>query len=57
MKLDAKLLEVLACPLTKQPLHYDETRNVLISKQAGLEFEIRNGIPIMLLDEARKINN
>ena len=54
-KTDPKLLEILVCPLTKAPLIYDAARQELISKQAGLAFPIREGIPIMLVDEARKL--
>jgi uncharacterized protein len=53
--LDPKLLEILVCPLTKQPLVYDRARNELISRSAGLAYPIRDGIPIMLPDEARKL--
>jgi hypothetical protein len=52
-KVDAKLLEILVCPLTKQPLRYDPDGQELISEQAGLAYPIRDGIPIMLVDEAR----
>ena len=52
---DSKLLEVLVCPLTKAPLEYDRTANELISRKAGLAYPIRDGIPIMLPEEARKI--
>ena len=52
---DPKLLEWLVCPISKQPLRYDATTQELISETAGLAFPIREGIPIMLLDEARKI--
>lgn len=54
-KADPKLLSLLVCPLTKTPLEYDEAAQELISRQAGLAFPIREGIPIMLVDEARKI--
>jgi len=54
-KADPKLLEILVCPLTKAPLAYDEAKQELISRQAGLAFPIREGIPIMLVDEARKL--
>lgn len=54
-KLDPKLLEILVCPLTKVPLRYDATRQELISAQAGLAYPIRDGIPVMLVEEARKI--
>jgi uncharacterized protein YbaR (Trm112 family) len=55
-KADPKLLEILVCPVTKAPLEYDAARQELISRQAGLAFPIREGIPIMLIDEARKID-
>ena len=53
---DPKLLEILVCPLTKGPLEYDATRQELISKAAKLAYPIRDGIPIMLADEARKLD-
>jgi len=53
---DPKLLEILVCPLTKGPLRYDPERQELISEQAGLAYPIRDGIPIMLIDEARKLD-
>lgn len=52
---DPKLLEILVCPLTKQPLRYDRAARELISDQAGLAYPIRNGVPIMLVDEARQL--
>lgn len=52
---DPKLLEVLVCPVTKVPLEYDAARQELISRQAGLAYPIRDGIPIMLADQARKL--
>ena len=52
---DPKLLEVLVCPLTKTPLRYDAKNQELISDSARLAFPIRSGIPILLVDEARKI--
>lgn len=55
-KADPKLLEILVCPLTKAPLVYDEEKQELISHQAGVAFPIRDGIPIMLIDEARKLD-
>lgn len=55
--LDPKLLEILVCPLTKVPLRYDAAAQELISDQAGLAYPIRDGIPIMLVDEARKIES
>ncbi|MBX6323335.1 MAG: Trm112 family protein [Rhodospirillaceae bacterium] len=54
--LDPKLLEILVCPMTKGPLIYDAEAQELISKQAGLAFPIRDGIPIMLVDEARPLD-
>ena len=54
---DAKLLEILVCPLTKGPLRYDRERQELISDQAGLAYPIRDGIPIMLPDEARRLDD
>jgi uncharacterized protein YbaR (Trm112 family) len=53
---DPKLLEILVCPITKGPLEFDAARNELVSRQAKLAFPIRDGIPIMLVDEARKID-
>jgi uncharacterized protein len=55
-KVDAKLLEILVCPLTKGPLRYDADASELISDQAGLAYPVRDGIPIMLVDEARTID-
>lgn len=53
--IDPKLLEILVCPLTKVPLRYDAAKQELISDQAGLAYPIRDGIPVMLVEEARKI--
>jgi uncharacterized protein YbaR (Trm112 family) len=53
---DPKLLELLVCPLTKGPLEYDAENQELISKQARLAYPIRDGIPIMLIDEARPLD-
>jgi len=50
-----KLLEILACPLTKGPLEYDAATQELISRDAKLAFPIREGIPILLVDEARTL--
>ena len=55
-KHDRKMLEALVCPLTQDVLEYNEENQELISKSAGLAFPIRNGIPIMLDDEARLLN-
>jgi uncharacterized protein YbaR (Trm112 family) len=54
-KPDPRLLEMLVCPLTRAALTYDAVRNELISHKAGLAFSIRDGIPIMLVDEARPL--
>ena len=53
---DPKLLEILVCPLTRGPLEYDAARQELISRKARLAYPIRDGIPIMLPEEARKID-
>jgi hypothetical protein len=55
-RVDPKLLEILVCPLTKTSLDYDAQRQELISRAAGLAFPIRDGIPIMLPEEARKLD-
>jgi hypothetical protein len=52
---DRKLLEILVCPLTKGPLEYDAARQELISRKARLAYPIRDGIPIMLPEEARRL--
>jgi uncharacterized protein len=54
---DPKLLEILVCPVTKGPLRYDRDAQELISEKAGLAFPIRDGIPIMLVDEARRLDD
>ena len=54
---DPRLLEILVCPVTKQPLQYDRAHNELISRAAGLAYPIRDGIPIMLPDEARPLDD
>jgi uncharacterized protein YbaR (Trm112 family) len=53
---DPKLLEILVCPLTKGPLEYNAAQQELISRKARLAYPIRDGIPIMLPEEARKID-
>lgn len=53
--LDPKLLEILVCPVTKARLTYDEAAQELISPAAGLAYPIRDGIPVMLPEEARKL--
>lgn len=55
-KVDPKLLEILVCPLTHVPLRYDAARQELISDQANLAFPIRDGIPVMLVEEARALD-
>lgn len=54
---DRKMLEALICPLTQATLSYDAQAQELISKPAGLAFPIRNGIPVMLADEARRLDD
>ncbi len=53
---DPKLLEILVCPLTKGTLEYDASRQELISREAKLAYPIRDGIPIMLPEEARRLD-
>jgi len=55
-RVDPKLLEILVCPLTKTVLEYDENAQELISRAANLAYPIRDGIPIMLPDEARSLD-
>ncbi|NDB66632.1 MAG: Trm112 family protein [Methylocystaceae bacterium] len=55
-KIDPRLLEILVCPLTKTTLEYDRARQELISRSAKLAYPIRDGIPIMLPEEARKLD-
>jgi len=54
---DPKLLEILVCPVTKGPLEFDPARQELISRSARLAYPIRDGIPIMLVDEARQLRD
>jgi len=54
---DPRLLEILICPVSRQPLSYDRAAGELISKKARLAYPIRGGIPIMLADEARDLDN
>ena len=54
--IDPKLLEILVCPVTKGPLEYDAERQELVSRSAKLAYPIRDGIPIMLPEEARKLD-
>ena len=53
--MDTKLLELLVCPVTKGPLIYDRERQELVSRSARLAYPIRDGIPVLLEDEARKL--
>lgn len=54
---DPKLLEILVCPITKSRLSYDAARQELVSKVSGLAYPIRDGIPIMLSEEARVLSH
>jgi hypothetical protein len=56
VQVDPRLLEILVCPVTKGPLRFDAARGELISEKAGLAYPIRDGIPIMLPDEARMLD-
>jgi uncharacterized protein len=56
-KVDPRLLEILVCPVTKATLEYDDARQELISRAARLAYPIRDGIPIMLPDEARPLTD
>ena len=53
--MDPKLLDILVCPVTKGPLIYDKEKQELVSKSARLAYPIRDGIPVMLEDEARRL--
>ncbi|MEC7762752.1 MAG: Trm112 family protein [Pseudomonadota bacterium] len=57
VKFDRHMLEALVCPVTQRTLEYDAEKQELISSSAGLAFPIRDGIPVMLVDEARKLKN
>ena len=57
LEVDPKLLEILVCPLTKAPLRYDRDTQELVCKQSGLAYPIRDGIPIMLPEEARELTD
>lgn len=56
-RIDPKLLEILVCPLTRGPLDYDSARQELVSRSAKLAYPIRDGIPIMLPEEARRLED
>jgi uncharacterized protein YbaR (Trm112 family) len=55
--MDTKLLELLVCPITKGPLEFDQTRQELISRSARLAYPVRDGIPVLLEDEARALSD
>jgi uncharacterized protein YbaR (Trm112 family) len=55
--MDPKLLQILVCPITKGPLIYNKVTNELVSKSARLAYPIKDGIPVLLEDEARKLND
>ncbi len=54
--IDKKLLSILVCPVTKAPLEYDEEKQELVCKASGLAYPVRDGIPVMLEDEARQLS-
>jgi hypothetical protein len=56
-EIDKKLLEILVCPVTKGTLKYDKKKQELVSEKAALAYPIRDGVPIMLPDEARRLEN
>ena len=56
-QIDRRLLEILVCPVTRGRLVYDAERQELVSKGAGLAFPIQNGVPVMLVDEARRLDD
>jgi uncharacterized protein len=55
--MDTKLLQILVCPVTKGSLVFNKTTNELISKSAGLAYPVKDGIPVMLEEEARKLTD
>ncbi len=55
--LDPKMLELLVCPQCKGPLSYDETAQELVSKKAKLAYPVRDGVPILLISEARQLDD
>ncbi len=56
-KIDEKLLAILVCPITKENLIYDQEHNELISEKAGLAYPVRDGVPVLLAEEARKLES
>ena len=57
MTLDPELLAVLVCPVTRGPLRYDEAAGELVSETAGLAYPVRDGVPVMLVEEARRLSS
>lgn len=57
VSINAKLIEILVCPMSRSTLSYDAENQELISEKAGLAFPIRDGIPILLVDEARELDD
>ncbi|MCW5724367.1 MAG: Trm112 family protein [Maricaulaceae bacterium] len=55
--MDPKLLEILVCPVTRGPLHYDRKKGELVSRAARLAYPIREGVPVMLAEEARELGD
>ena len=55
MSLDPWLLEILVCPATRTQLRYDEAAGELVSEEAGLAYPVRDGVPVMLIEEARRL--
>ena len=55
MRIDADLLALLVCPLTRTPLRYDEERSELVSDAAGLAYPVRDGTPVLIVEEARRL--
>lgn len=55
MALDPALLEILVCPVTRTPLRYDEVASELVSEAAGLAYPARDGVPVMLIEQARRL--
>ena len=56
MRIDEALLALLVCPLTRTPLRYDEERQELVSEAAGLAYPIRDGTPVLIVEEARRLD-
>ena len=54
--IDQKLLDILVCPVTRTKLRYDEARQELVSDEAGVAYPIRDGVPVMLVEEARRLD-